>query len=64
MSKIKILVLMSILFLVGVVLCLPSEFSTSAKSDVLSEIAQYKTWSRITKEPFQVYSYASSQIAV
>lgn len=29
-------------------------FSTSAKGDVFEEIAKYKTWTRINKEPIKV----------
>jgi hypothetical protein len=52
--KIKIISILSILFLVGIVFHNSRSFSSSAKGDVLQEIAKYKTWSKITKEPIVV----------
>lgn len=48
--KIKIAAVAFILGLVGIVLNSSHHFSVSA-NDVSGEIANYKTWSRITKEP-------------
>ncbi|MEO6590093.1 MAG: hypothetical protein ABIP06_12395 [Pyrinomonadaceae bacterium] len=50
MMKIKIIAIAFILSLVGIVFSGSHHFSVSA-NDVSDEIANYKTWSRITKEP-------------
>ncbi len=54
MLKIKIISILSILILVGTVLSISHSYSTSAKGDVVQEIANYKTWSKITKEPIKI----------
>lgn len=53
MLRIKIFVIVSILFLVGIVLNSSDGFESSAKGDVFEEIASYKTWTKITKEPIK-----------
>ena len=54
MLKIKIIAIVGVLFLVGIVLSSSKRFESSAKGDVLEEIATYKTWTRINKEPIKV----------
>lgn len=54
MLKIKLIATLSVLFLVGMVFQNSHSFSTSAKGDVLKEIANYKTWTKISKEPIEV----------
>lgn len=54
MLKIKFIAIVGIFVLVGIVLNNSRSFSTSAKEDVLAEIAKYKTWSKINKEPIRV----------
>lgn len=54
MIKIKITAITAVLLLVGIVLSGSQQFSTSAEGDVFDEIAAYKTWTRITKEPIKV----------
>lgn len=65
MLRIKIFVIVGILFLVGIVLSSSERFASSAKGDVFEEIANYKTWTRITKEPiktaFQIDGTSGSQ---
>jgi hypothetical protein len=52
MLKIKIFAVVFILGLVGIVLNGSHHFSVSA-NDVADEIANYKNWTRITKEPIK-----------
>lgn len=54
MLKIKIITVLSILFIVGLVMSNSRSVLTSANGDVFQEIAKYKTWSRINKEPIKV----------
>lgn len=54
MFKLKIIAIAVILCLVGIILNSSSHFSSSAKGDVLQEIAAYKSWTKITKEPIKV----------
>jgi hypothetical protein len=64
MFKMKLLVVVGILSLVGIVLNSSPHFSISAETDVAKEIEKYKTWTRVTKEPFKVRSYFSTLPAV
>ncbi len=64
MLKIKIIAVFSILLIVGIVISNSRSFSTSARGDIFEEIAAYKTWTRITKEPIKVEAYASNLIGV
>lgn len=65
MLKIKIFAIAAVLFLTGIVLKSSRQFSSHAQSDEVSnEIAEYKSWSKITKEPFKVWAYASTRLAV
>ncbi|MGI9055458.1 MAG: hypothetical protein ACR2F2_06615 [Pyrinomonadaceae bacterium] len=50
MIKIKIFAVAFILSLVGIIFYGSHHFSVSA-NDISNEIANYKTWSKITKEP-------------
>lgn len=54
MIKIKVSAIAAVLLLVGIVLSGSQQFSTSAEGDVFEEIASYKTWSKITREPIKV----------
>ena len=54
MLKIKFIAIIGIFVLVGIVLSHSRSFSTLANGDVLQEIAKYKTWNKITKEPIVV----------
>ncbi len=55
MLKVKLIAILSILGLVGIVLNSSHQFSSKAQTDdVLTEIADYKTWTKITKEPIVV----------
>lgn len=51
--KIKLIAIAFILSLVGIVFYGSHRFSVSA-NNAADEIANYKTWSRITKEPVKV----------
>lgn len=54
MFKTKIIAVLSILFAAGIVLNNSHTFSISARSDIFEEIAQYKTWSKLNREPIRV----------
>lgn len=55
MLKLKLIAILSIFALVAIVLSNSSSVSTLAKVDnTLQEIAGYKTWTKITKEPIEV----------
>lgn len=55
MLKLKIIAAASILSLVGIILNISHHFSSKAEDDsILQEIAGYKNWTRITKEPLVV----------
>lgn len=53
MLKIKIFAIAAILLSVGIVLNSFHRFSVSA-NDIADEIANYKNWSKITKEPVKI----------
>jgi hypothetical protein len=53
MIKIKIIAAAFLLGFVGIVLNSSYQISVSA-NDVSDEIAKYKSWSRVTKEPVKV----------
>lgn len=62
MLKLKLTAISGILFLIGIVLSNSSSASTSAKIDnAIQEIANYKTWTKITKEPIKVSFIADGQ---
>lgn len=52
----KLIAILGILSVVAFVFHNSHSFSSSAKSDVFEEIAKYKTWTRINKEPVKVFS--------
>ena len=55
MLKIKVFIIASVLCLVTFVLSTSPVFVSSAEGDtVLQQIAGYKTWQRINKEPIKV----------
>lgn len=54
MLKIKISAIAAVFLLAGIVLSGSRQFSTSAEGDVFEEIAGYKTWSKVNKEPIKV----------
>lgn len=54
MLKIKISAIAAVFLLVGIVLSSSQQFSTSAEGDILEEIADYKNWTQVTKEPIKV----------
>jgi len=55
MIKIKLIAILSFIGLIGMVLSGSTRFSASAQSeDILSEIAGYKNWTQINKEPIEV----------
>ena len=54
MLKLKLFAVAGALVFVGIVLSVSPKFATSAKTDVAQEIAGYKNWTRITKEPIRV----------
>lgn len=64
-NKIKILAAFSLISLVVTVLIFAPNFSAQAENDsFVNEITDYKTWTKITKEPFKVASYASTVIGI
>lgn len=64
MIKIKISAIAAVLVLIGIVLSGSNQFSTSAEGDVFDEIAGYKNWTRITKEPVKVSNDKSDTIVI
>lgn len=63
--KIKGFVVLAMIALVALVLMFAPKFFAQAENDSLvNEIADYKTWTKITREPFKVASYASTVIGV
>jgi hypothetical protein len=55
MNRIKLLTIFSVLVLVGIITDNSRQFTSAAKDDeVLSEIAKYKTWTKVSKEPIKV----------
>lgn len=55
MLKVKLIAVLSVFAIVAIVLSSSSSFSTSAENDnAVQEIAGYKTWTKITKEPIKV----------
>lgn len=65
MLKIKIFTIAAVFLVVGIALNDSENFSSYAQNDEIADkVAKYKSWSRITKEPFKVSSYASSLMHV
>lgn len=57
MNRIKLITIFSVLVLVGIIASNSWQFSSLAKDDeILSEIAKYKSWAKISKEPIKVES--------
>lgn len=54
MLKIKLVVMAIFLGVTGLIFVGSDHFSSEAKSDVLGEIANYKTWTKITERPIPV----------
>lgn len=54
MLKIKLIAIIGILSFVAFVFHNSHSFSSSASGDVFEEIAKYKTWVKISKEPIAV----------
>ena len=54
MLKIKLIAIIGILSFVAFVFHNSHSFSSSASGDVFEEIAKYKTWTRMNKEPIKV----------
>ncbi len=53
MPKIKLAVIVIFLSFAGFALTNSEQLITSAKTDFVQEIANYKTWSKITKKPIK-----------
>ena len=62
MIKIKIGAMIFLIGLVGIVLNGSHHFSSYAETDAADEIANYKNWSRITKEPLVLKSDEASLV--
>lgn len=56
MVKIKLIAIAVFLTLTAIALSNSRNFVTFANGDVLQEIAQYKTWQRLNKNPIKVMS--------
>ena len=56
MLKIKLFAVAAFIALTAIVLSSSNRFAASANEDVFREIANYKTWQRINKEPIKVES--------
>ena len=62
MIKIKIGAMIFLLGLVGIVLSGSHQFSSHAEPDAAEAIANYKNWTRITKEPIVIKLDQSSLV--
>ncbi len=56
MLKIKLFAVAAFIILTAIVLSSSRQFAASANEDIFREIATYKTWQRINKEPIKVES--------
>jgi hypothetical protein len=57
MNRIKLITIAGVLMLVGIITSNSQQFSSKAKDDeILSEIAKYKTWTKVLKEPIKAES--------
>lgn len=54
MLKLKLIAIIGVLSFVGIVLHNSQIFSSSAKGGAVEEIAKYKTWTKVSKEPIVV----------
>jgi hypothetical protein len=55
MKRIKLSIIFGVLILAGIIAINSRQFSSSAKDDeILSEIAKYKTWTKVSKKPVKV----------
>jgi hypothetical protein len=55
MKRIKLAVLLSLFGLVGIYVSHSHQFSSKAENDqILEEIAKYKSWTKVSKEPIKV----------
>ena len=54
MLKLKLMVIVGVLSFVGIVFLNSNSFTSSAKGDAIEEIAKYKTWTKVSKEPIIV----------
>jgi hypothetical protein len=55
MNKVKSIVIVSILILIGIILNSSNQFSSKAESDnIVKEISQYKTWSKLNEKAITV----------
>lgn len=54
MTKLKLGIIFGFLILASFAVIGSGYFTASANEDILSEIAKYKTWKRINKEPIRV----------
>ena len=62
MLKIKLFAVAAFLLTTAIVLSNSRQFAASANEDVFREIASYKTWQRINKEPIKVSLAGGFQI--
>lgn len=55
MNKVKSIVIVSILILIGIILNSSNQFLSKAESDnIVKEISQYKTWSKLNEKAITV----------
>ena len=54
MKRIKLIALLTVLGVVGVVLLNANQVSQAKNDDVLEQIAKYKTWTKVSKDPIKV----------
>ncbi|MBX7174972.1 MAG: hypothetical protein K1X72_28605 [Pyrinomonadaceae bacterium] len=54
MKRIKLIALLTVLGVVGVVLFNANQVSQAKNDDVLEQIAKYKTWTKVSKDPIKV----------
>lgn len=54
MKRIKLIILMTILSLVGTVSFSSNQVSKANGDEALEQIATYKTWTKVSKDPIKV----------
>ena len=54
MKRIKLIALLTVLGVVGIVLFNSNQVSQAKNDDVLEQIAKYKTWTKVSKDPIKV----------
>lgn len=54
MKLIKLIALLTVLGVVGIVLFNSNQVSQAKNDDILEQIAKYKAWTKVSKDPIKV----------